>query len=71
MSDNLRNYLSKHWHGEHWLPRNYWVNGFLLNVIIAIGTTAFAYELKFDDNPKFTAYSAIFIWVASLTVFEW
>lgn len=71
MSTNHRNYLSKHWHGEHSLPRSYWINGFLLNVIIAIGTTAFVYELNFDDNPKFAAYSAIFIWVGVSLVTIW
>ena len=71
MSNNHRNYLSKHWRGEHSLPRSYWVNGFLLNVIIGILTTSFVYELDFDNNPHFSAYSAIFIWIGVSLVAIW
>ena len=66
----IKGYILDHWEGNFSLVKSFWINGFLLNIIIAI--PLFYAQINFDSISNTAAnffllyylfYTAYFIWV--------
>jgi hypothetical protein len=65
-----RNYLVRHWRGELSLGFSYWVNGFLVYVILT-GLTGVVCANSLDVGLKTTALAGVFLYLLAIAATVW
>ena len=71
LPNNHHNYLTKHWYGEHSLAKSYWINTFLLNIIIGLLFEQIFSRFNMDSNPQLGAIAIILSWIAIILIAVW
>lgn len=64
-------YIFRHWHGALSLPISYWVNGFLLSVILVAMMNLFPWGDFVNKSPKLLSSAIIFLWISIAIVTIW
>ena len=68
-----RNYFRRHWRGELSLPVSYWLNGFLIAVVVGVGFVLVKYLSSGSDEarPLLWLFSLIAAWVLAVLLTIW
>jgi len=67
-------YMARHWRGELSLAKSYWVNTFLLSVVILTVVTTVGLlteRIEFSDHPTVLAATLISFWLVGFLITPW
>jgi len=64
-------YFAKHWYGKQSLAKSYWINYWLLSIIITIGVTVLAVYGENKDPVWFARLTLLVIVVIYIVIYPW